>query len=215
MREKKIKPKSEDSQAMREKIDSLQQELETVQNERDELLGKLQRVSADYANFQRRVPKQVSDSVAYEEESIIKTLLPTLDNFEHTLQKSHAAESVDIVLEGVRIIYDQMAGALKSHGVEQIHAQDEMFDPAQHEAMIRKEDPEREDGIVLEEFQKGYRLKGRVLRPSKVVVNRLPGQNPPATENESPSQDHREAAPEQDQATDEAETPSERPTETE
>jgi molecular chaperone GrpE len=196
MREKKIKPKSEDSQAMREKIDSLQQELETVQNERDELLGKLQRVSADYANFQRRVPKQVSDSVAYEKESIIKTLLPTLDNFEHTLQKSHAAESVDIVLEGVRIIYDQMAGALKSHGVEQ-------------------EDPEREDGIVLEEFQKGYRLKGRVLRPSKVVVNRLPGQNPPATENESPSQDHREAAPEQDQATDEAETPSERPTETE
>ena len=214
MREKKIKPKPEDTKAMREKLEALEKELESVQAERDELLGKLQRVSADYANFQRRVPKQVNDSVTYEKENIIKTLLPPLDNFEHTLQKSHDAESLDIVLEGVRIIYDQMAGALKSHGVEPICAQDEMFDPAQHEAMLRKEDPEREDGIVLEEFQKGYRLKGRVLRPSKVVVNRLPGQSPPAAETEPPSPDP-EAAPEQDQATDEAEAPSERPTETE
>jgi len=209
MREKKIKTKNEDAKAMGEKIEALQQELESVTKERDELLGKLQRVSADYANFQKRVPKQVSDSVAYEKESIIKTLLPTLDNFEHTLQKSHAAESVDIVLEGVRIIYDQMAGALKSHGVEQIHAQDEMFDPAQHEAMMRKEDPEQADGVVLEEFQKGYRLNGRVIRPSKVVVNRLPGQSPPPEET-PPSP---EETPEQ--ATDEAEKSSERETETE
>ena len=209
MREKKIKPKSEDAKAMGEQIEALQQELESVTKERDELLGKLQRVSADYANFQKRVPKQVSDSVAYEKESIIKTLLPTLDNFEHTLQKSHAAESVDIVLEGVRIIYDQMVGAMRSHGVEQIHAQDEMFDPAQHEAMMRKEDPEREDGVVLEEFQKGYRLNGRVIRPSKVVVNRLPGQCPPAPKAPAPPEEASE------QATDEAETASEPETEME
>ena len=209
MREKKIKPKSEDSKATNRKIETLEQELESVTKERDELLGKLQRVSADYANFQKRVPKQVSDSVAYEKESIIKTLLPTLDNFEHTLQKSHAAESVDIVLEGVRIIYDQMAGALKSHGVEQIHAQDEMFDPAQHEAMMRKEDPEHADGVVLEEFQKGYRLNDRVIRPSKVVVNRLPGQSAPPEEMPAPP----EETPEQ--ATDEAEESSVRETETE
>ena len=211
MREKKIKPKNEDIGAMREKLEALQQELESIQAERDDLLGKLQRVSADYANFQRRVPKQVSDSVAYEKESIIKTLLPMLDNFEHTLQKSHAAESVDIILEGVRMIYDQMVGAMKSHGVEQIHAQDETFDPAQHEAMMRKEDPEREDGVVLEEFQKGYRLNGRVIRPSKVVVNRLPGQDTSAPANVQPSQP--EQAPEQDR--DEAEAPSEPETETE
>ncbi|UCD52501.1 MAG: nucleotide exchange factor GrpE [Phycisphaerales bacterium] len=209
MRDKKTKTKSEDTKATGKKIETLEQELESVTKERDELLGKLQRVSADYANFQKRVPKQVSDSVAYEKESIIRTLLPTLDNFEHTLQKSHAAESVDIVLEGVRIIYDQMVGAMKSHGVEQIHAQDEMFDPAQHEAMMRKEDPEREDGVVLEEFQKGYRLSGRVIRPSKVVVNRLPGRTAPPEEAPAPS----EEAPEQ--VTDEAEEPSERETETE
>jgi len=214
MKDKKTKGKHEDSQALREKIETLQQEFESVQKERDELLGKLQRVSADYANFQKRVPKQVSDSVAYEKERIIKTLLPALDNFEHTLEKSHAAESVEIVLEGVRIIYDQMVGALKSHGVEQIHAQDEMFDPAQHEAMMRKEDPEHADGVVLEEFQKGYQLNGRVIRPSKVVVNRRPGDSAPATPDEQPSQ-QTEAAPDEDQAMDGAEAPSDRPTETE
>ncbi len=208
MREKKIKPKNEDAEAMREKLEALEQELESVQKERDELLGKLQRVSADYANFQRRVPKQVSDSVAYEKETLIKTLLPALDNFEHTLQKSHAAESTDIILQGVRIIYDQMVDAFKSQGVEQIHALDETFDPAQHEAMMRKEDPERDNGIVLEEFQKGYRLNGRVIRPSKVVVNRLPEQDA------QPSQEEPET-PEQEQATDQADAPFEGPTETE
>jgi molecular chaperone GrpE len=213
MKDKKIKAKNEDTKAMHEQIETLQQELEAVKAERNELLGKLQRVSADYANFQKRVPKQVNDSVAYEKENIIKTLLPTVDNFEHTLAKSHAAESVDIVLEGVRMIYDQMVGALKSHGVEQIHAQDEVFDPAQHEAMMRKDDPEHDDGVVLEEFQKGYRLNNRVIRPSKVVVNRRQDQTPPPATNES--HPHPEAAPEQDQVTDETEAPSERPTETE
>ena len=207
MRDKKNKPKNEDAEAMREKIEALEQELENVQKERDELLGKLQRVSADYANFQRRVPKQVSDSVAYEKENLIKTLLPTLDNFQHTLQKSHAAESVDIVLQGVQIIYDQMVDVFKSQGVEQIHALDETFDPAQHEAMMRREDPERDDGVVLEEFQKGYRLNDRVIRPSKVVVNRLPEQDA------QPSQEPE--TPEQEQATDQADAPSEGPTETE
>lgn len=211
MKEKKIKPKNDDTKALRKEIEALQEQLDVVQKERDELVGKLQRISADYANFQKRVPKQVNDSVAYEKERIIRTLLPALDNFEHTLQKSHSAESVEVVLEGVRIIYDQMAEAFKSHGVEQFHALNEMFDPSLHEAMMRKEDPDREDGIVLEEFLKGYRLNDRVIRPCKVVVNRVPSPEP--TESEDSTKSPPEAAPEQ--TTDEAEAPSEPETETE
>ena len=201
MKDKKSKAKSEDAKGLRKEVEALQEELETVQKERDELLGKLQRVSADYANFQKRIPKQISDSVAYEKESIIRTLLPTLDNFEHTLQKSHAAETVDIVLEGVRIIYDQMTAALKAHGVEPVHAQDEKFDPAQHEAMMRREEPDKEDGVVLEEFQKGYRLHDRVIRPCKVVVNQLQTHEPPGED--SKGEPEADEAPEQ--ATDETE----------
>jgi len=66
-----------------------------------------------------------------------------------------------------------MLDILKSHGVEQIKAPGEKFDPALHEAMMQKTEPEEEDNIVLEEFQKGYKLNGRVIRPSKVIVNKL------------------------------------------
>ena len=136
-------------------------------------IGQYQRVSADYANFQKRVPKQIADTICYEKEKIIKTLLPALDNFEHTLQNADSAENADVFVKGIEIIYDQMLDILKSHGVEQIKAPGEKFDPALHEAMMQKTEPEKEDNIVLEEFQKGYKLNGRVIRPSKVIVNKL------------------------------------------
>ena len=147
--------------------------IESLQKEKDELFAKLQRVSADYANFQKRVPKQITDSIGYEKERIIKTLLPVLDNFEHTLQNAHSAEDIDVLVKGIRIIYDQLLDILKSHNVEQIEALGEKFDPAMHQAMTQQSDPDKEENTVLEEFQKGYRLNCRVIRPSKVIVNKL------------------------------------------
>jgi molecular chaperone GrpE len=171
---KKEKPKTEDSQKEKKSEQKkLHETIESLQKEKDELFSKLQRVSADYANFQKRVPKQIADTICYEKEKIIKTLLPALDNFEHTLQSAHSAEDADVFVKGVQIIYDQMLDILKSHGVEQIKAPGENFDPALHEAMMQKTEPEEEDNIVLEEFQKGYKLNGRVIRPSKVIVNKL------------------------------------------
>jgi molecular chaperone GrpE len=152
--------------------------IESLRAERDELFAKLQRVSADYANYQKRMPKQITDSIAYEKERIIKTLLPAMDNFEHTLQNAHSAENVDVLVKGIRIIYDQMLDILKSHNVEQIKALGEQFDPAMHQAMTRQSDPDKEEDTILEEFQKGYKLSGRVIRPSKVIVNKLPEQQP-------------------------------------
>ena len=156
--------------------EELRHQINTLQKEKDELFEKLQRVSADYANFQKRTPKQIADNIAYEKEKIIKTLLPALDNFEHTLANAHSAENVDVLVKGIRIIYDQMLNILKSHGVEQIKALDEKFDPALHQAMMQKAEPDREENTVLEEFQKGYKLNGRVIRPSKVIVNKLPSE---------------------------------------
>jgi molecular chaperone GrpE len=138
------------------------------------LLAQYQRVSADFANFQKRIPKQISDTIAYEKERIIKSLLPALDNFEHTLQNAHSAENVDVFIKGIRIIYDQFLDILKSHNVEQIKALGEVFDPALHQAMRQNTDPDKQQDVVLEEFQKGYKLNDRVIRPSRVVVNKLP-----------------------------------------
>jgi len=171
---RKEKTKTEDSQKeTKSELEELRRTIESLQKEKDELFGKLQRVSADYANFQKRAPKQIADTICYEKERIIKTLLPVLDNFEHTLQNADSAENSDVFVKGIQIIYDQMLDILKSHGVEQIKAPGENFDPALHEAMMQKTEPEEEDNIVLEEFQKGYKLNGRVIRPSKVIVNKL------------------------------------------
>jgi molecular chaperone GrpE len=176
-------------------LDELRGTIESLLKEKDELFGKLQRISADYANFQKRVPRQIADSIVYEKERIIKTLLPVLDNFEHTLQNAGSAEK-DGLIKGIRIIYDQLLDVLKSHNVEQVEALGETFNPAVHEAMTQQINPEKEDGVVLEEFQKGYRLNGRVIRPSRVVVNKLP-----ATEMER----QRQTQP-TEEATDECET---------
>jgi molecular chaperone GrpE len=171
---RKEKTKTEDSQKeTKSELEELRRTIESLQKEKDELFGKLQRVSADYANFQKRAPKQIADTICYEKERIIKTLLPVLDNFEHTLQNADSAENSDVFVKGIQIIYDQMLDILKSHGVEQIKAPGENFDPALHEAMMQKTEPEEQDNIVLEEFQKGYKLNGRVIRPSKVIVNKL------------------------------------------
>ena len=136
-------------------------------------LDRYLRISAEYANYQKRVPKQIADTIAYEKERMIKALLPLLDNFERTLRNAHPAENADSVIKGVRIIYDQMLDVLKLQGVEQIKAVGEKFDPGLHEAVMQKNEPEKEEGIVLEELERGYKLNGHVVRPSKVVVNRV------------------------------------------
>ena len=171
---KKEKPKRVDLQKAKTcESQEPRETIETLREEKDELLGKLQRVSADYANYQKRVPKQIADTIAYEKERVIKKLLPVLDNFEHTLQNAHSAEDIDVLVKGIRIVYDQLLDVLKFHNVEQIEAQGQKFDPAVHEAMTQRSEPDAEDNTVLEEFQKGYKLNGRVIRPSKVIVNKL------------------------------------------
>ena len=180
---RKERPKTQkQSEPKSSELKELRQQLNDLQKEKDELFEKLQRVGADYANFQKRDPKQIADTICYEKERIIKTLLPVLDNFEHTLQNAHSAENTDVLVKGIQIVHDQMLNVLKSHDVEQIKAMDEKFDPALHQAMMQKSEPDREENIVLEEFQKGYKLNGRVIRPSKVVVNKLQAEQEPQEE---------------------------------
>jgi molecular chaperone GrpE len=216
-KQEKSRPKEEPqepgegTEACEEEVNKLQQELDTVRKEKEELFDRLQRVYADYANFQKRVPKNIADTVAYEREKLIKSLLPALDNFEHTLQKVSSAESVKAVVEGVRIIYDQLLNILKSHGVEQTHVLGDKFDPERHEAMMRRAEPDKPDNVVLEEFQKGYTVNGRVLRPSRVVVNKVPAE-PQGVEGVSPSDRGQDA---RDTGTDAAQTASERESDTE
>jgi len=95
-----------------------------------------------------------------------------------------------VLVQGIRIIYDQLLDILKSHNVEPIEALGEQFDPAMHQAMTQQSDPEKEENTVLEEFQKGYRLNGRVIRPSRVIVNKLPEEKPGDGQEGEPPEPH-------------------------
>jgi molecular chaperone GrpE len=162
---------------------AMQKEIERLQAENKELLDKFQRLGADYANYQKRAPKQIADSVDYEKRQIVKSLLGSMDNFAHALAGAKTAQGPDAlksVINGIQFVYDHMFDALKAHGVEKISSVGRPFEPGKHEAMLQKADPDKPDNIVLEEFQAGYTLGGYVLRPARVAINKLPVQSTPA-----------------------------------
>ena len=158
-------------------IAKFEKQIEKLTKEKDELFEKLQRVSAEFANFEKRSVKQIADSIEYEKKSIIRSLLPSLDNFEHALAGAAGAESVEKVVEGVQLTFDHMLDALKAHGVEKIVAAGQQFDPSLHEALMQRAEEDKEENIVLEEFQSGYTINGQVVRPTKVIVNKLPAED--------------------------------------
>ena len=172
----------QDVKEPQKQVEELRRQAEELQKEKDDIFAKLQRVAADYDNYQKRSARQITDSIAYEKEKIIKALLPVLDDFERVLAHSGNAESVT---EGLKIVYEHIKGVLRAQGVEQIESQCEQFDPTHHEAITQRAEAGKEDGVVLEELQKGYKLNGRVIRASRVVVNKAPVTEQPAEEPET------------------------------
>ena len=155
----------------------LEQHIEQLSAEKQDLLDKLQRLSADYANYQKRVPRQIADSVAYEKKTLVRSLLPSLDNFDHAFIGYSAAptdEAAQKIIKGVRLLFDHMLDALKTIGMEKVSSVGRAFDPARHEAMMQRSEPDKANGIVLEEYLPCYLLGGDLLRPAKVIVNKLP-----------------------------------------
>ena len=170
-------------------IQELQKQLEELRKEKDDIFAKLQRMAADYDNYQKRSAKQIAESVAYEKDKIVKSLLPMLDNFDHIITNASSDVNDQALLKGVKIIYDQMLDILKGHGIEQIKSAGEPFNPAHHEAITHRSENSKEEGLVLEELQKGYKLNGRLIRASRVVVNKLPSSQTPQQPEEPETKD--------------------------
>lgn len=126
------------------------------------------RLQADFENFRRRTRQEKEELAAVVTQNLLKDLLPFLDNFERAL----AAENSDAesLRAGVEMMYNQLVEALKKEGLEYIETKDKPFDPNFHQAVMRVEDSDKEDGTIVAELQKGYMVKGRVIRPSMVQV---------------------------------------------
>jgi molecular chaperone GrpE len=129
------------------------------------------KVFADMENLKRRLEKEHQNSLKFMLQSFIEELLPVIDNFERSLNVVDASEEVQSFLKGNQMIYNQLMDILKKNGVEVIEAKGKEFDPNFHQAVMMVQDENFESGIVVEELQKGYKLKDRVIRASLVKVN--------------------------------------------
>ena len=132
-----------------------------------ELTDTLQRTQAEFENYKKHVDKEKTEFVKYAKAELIHKILPTLDSFELALKNTKDNEKF---VKGMEMVYAQLFSLLESEGLKPIESVGKKFDPYLHEVML-KEKSDKEDGIVLEELQKGYMLNDKVLRHSKVKVS--------------------------------------------
>ena len=157
-----------------EEIRRLAEQLEARSKEAAENYDRYLRALADLENFRKRTEKEKADAISFANESLIEEILPIVDNFERALAHANGEESLKSLREGVKLTAGQMLGALKKFGLEEIQASGQKFDPTVHHAISEEESPDAEPGTVVKEFQKGYYLKGRLLRPAMVAVAKRP-----------------------------------------
>jgi molecular chaperone GrpE len=147
-------------------------EFDKLKAERDSLLDRLARLQAEFENARKRTAREQQEFREYAVADALKALLPTLDSFERALQTS-ASDTAEF-RGGVDLIYKQLQDALVKLGLRPIPAKGEPFDPHLHQAIEMVDTKEAEDHHVLDELQRGYKLKDRLLRPSMVRVARNP-----------------------------------------
>jgi molecular chaperone GrpE len=148
-------------------VESDLDELVTVAAERDQYLALAQRTQADFENYRKRVARE---SALAQERGVVKLakeLLPALDNLDRALE---AADQDDPLLQGVRLVREELAAALGRVGIESFSPAGEIFDPELHEAVVHQPVDGAASGTVAEVYQPGYRLGDQIIRPARVVV---------------------------------------------
>ncbi len=166
MEAKKEEKKQEEIKKIDE-VEQLKKEIEQKNQKIEELTDTLKRLQAEFENFKKRIDKEKIEFVKYAHADVIAQMLPVLDSFEIALKNTNDKEKF---VEGIKIIYAQIYSVLEAEGLKPIKATGEKFDPYKHEVLMKEESDKPED-TILEEFQKGYMLNDRVLRHSKVKVS--------------------------------------------
>jgi len=134
----------------------------------DDLTHLLKHVQADFENYKKRVEKEKKEYMTFAKEELISRLLPLLDNFELAIQNKNNQEEF---IKGTELIFAQFIDLLEKEGLSIIDTKDKKFDPYKHEALMAEES-DKEENMILEEFQKGYTLNNKVVRPSRVKVSK-------------------------------------------
>ena len=141
---------------------------EEIANQKDTFL----REKAELENFKKRLTKEKDDFVQFANERLLQELIQIEDNLERALEVPNA--TLESLKEGVEMIQKQFSTFLKNQKVEPIEAIGKPFDPTLHEVLNQQESEEHEENTVIEQYSRGYTLKGRILRPTKVVISKKP-----------------------------------------
>jgi molecular chaperone GrpE len=170
---KKSHSKKADKASTSEKIEELEKKLETAQEEAKETYDRLLRVSAEFENYKKRNEREMDDFRKFANESILKEILVLVDNLERAVNSSENQSDTDsCVVEGVNLTINEIVKVFEKFSVKQIESLEKPFDPNFHQAVTQEETDEYPENIVLKEFQKGYMIHDRLLRPAMVVVSK-------------------------------------------
>ena len=155
-------------------IEELKKKLEEKAKESKENYDRLLRMAADFENYKKRAAREKEDWTKFANEDLIKGVLPFIDNLERAVNHAQKVNDVGVLIEGVRLTLQQLLQSLNKFGLSSFESVGKPFDPAVHEAMLVVETDQYEPDQVIEEFQKGYLLNDRLLRPATVSVSKPP-----------------------------------------
>ncbi|WP_050615826.1 nucleotide exchange factor GrpE [Bacillus testis] len=160
-----------DQETLQQQLDEANKTIKELTAKAEEMENRYLRLQADFDNARRRAKLDLEAARKYRVQSLAAELLQSLDNFERALSVQTANEEAASILQGLDMVYRGIVNALKQEGVEPIEAVGKEFDPNLHQAVMQVNEEDAAPNTVVEELQKGYMLKDRVLRPSMVKVN--------------------------------------------
>ena len=158
-------------------LTGLRQQIEAKQQEAKDNYDRFVRQVAESENLKKRLTREKDDAIRFANEAFVRDLLPVIDNLERAISHAQGESNGNPLVEGVEMVLKGLADVLNKHGVVQVSALGETFDPSKHEAMAQVESATQDPNTVVEEFHKGYLLRDRLLRPALVSVAKAPISN--------------------------------------
>ena len=160
-----------DNEPVSDPLAELQAELESKEEELKQTHDRMLRVSADYENFKKRSAREIAEFRKYANQALLKEMQPVVDNLELAMKSTEGNRDIDkSLVEGLEITRNEILKVMEKFHVKPVKAIGEPFDPEFHEAVMRQESDEFPENTVISEFQKGYLIHNRLLRPAMVVV---------------------------------------------
>ncbi len=151
------------------------EDLKEKASKAEEYWDRLLRQTADFENFKKRAAREKQDAIKFANESLLKNLIPIIDNFEMALGAATGENiNVESLKQGIGMVHSMLKKSLAESGLEEIDATGQTFDPTFHEAVSQKETTEVPEGQVVQQMRKGYKFRDRLLRPASVVVAKKP-----------------------------------------